>query len=80
MITWLKIWPLLLMPTVILSAIDAFPTSLIGGRVLGGGPVREYYLNTFSCRCCLQTLPLRWLVGFLQPVLCRNGYWLLPYP
>ena len=47
MITWLKIWPLLLMPTVILSAIAAFPTSLIGGRVLGGGPVREYYLNHF---------------------------------
>lgn len=47
MITWLQIWPLLLMPTVILSAIAAFPTSLIGGRVLGGGPVREYYLNHF---------------------------------
>lgn len=33
------------MPTLILSAIAAFPTLLIGGKVLGGGPVREYYLN-----------------------------------
>jgi len=47
LITWLKIWPLLMMPTVIFSAIAAFPTFLIGGRVLGGGPVREYYLNHF---------------------------------
>jgi hypothetical protein len=47
LITWLRIWPLLLMPTVILSALAAFPTSLIGGRVLGGGPVREYYVYHF---------------------------------
>jgi len=47
LITWLRIWPLLMMPTAILSAIAAFPASLIGGRVLGGGPVREYYLNHF---------------------------------
>ena len=35
------------MPTVILSAIAAIPTFLIGGRVHGGGPAREYYLNHF---------------------------------
>lgn len=47
MITWLKIWPLLLMPTVILSALAAIPTHIFNGRLLGGGPVREYYLNNF---------------------------------
>ena len=45
MITWIQLWPLMPMPTVILSALAAIPTLTFNGRVLGGGPVREYYLN-----------------------------------
>ena len=47
MITWIQLWPLMLMPTIILSALAAIPTRLFNGRLLGGGPVREYYLNHF---------------------------------
>jgi hypothetical protein len=45
MITWLQLWPLLTLPTLILGAITAIPTMPINGRVMGGGPVREYFLN-----------------------------------
>jgi hypothetical protein len=45
MITWLQLWPLLALPTLILGAITAIPTKLINGHVMGGGPVREYLLN-----------------------------------
>jgi hypothetical protein len=47
MITWLTYWPVLLTPTVILSALAALPTWTLNGRFVGGGPVREYYLNHF---------------------------------
>lgn len=47
MITWLQLWPLLLMPTIILSALAGMPSRVFSGRLLGGGPVREYYLNHF---------------------------------
>jgi len=47
MITWLQLWPVLLMPTIILTALASMPTHLFNGRLLGGGPVREYYLNHF---------------------------------
>ena len=45
MITWLQLWPLLTLPTLILGAITAIPTMHINGREMGGGPVREYFLN-----------------------------------
>ncbi len=45
MITWIQLWPVLMMPTIILSALSAMPTRLFNGRMLGGGPVREYLLN-----------------------------------
>lgn len=47
MITWFQLWPVLLMPSAILSALAAIPTLQVGGRLLGGGPVREFYLNHF---------------------------------
>lgn len=47
MITWLNYWPVLIMPTVILSAIAGVPTYLHSGGLIGGGPVREYFLNHF---------------------------------
>jgi hypothetical protein len=45
MITWLQLWPLLTLPTILLGAITSIPTMQISGRVVGGGPVREYFLN-----------------------------------
>lgn len=47
MITWLQLWPVMLMPTVILTALASMPTRMFNGRFMGGGPVREYYLNHF---------------------------------
>jgi hypothetical protein len=48
MITWLQYWFVMPMPTVILSAMAAMPTRAFNGHLLGGGPVREYYLNHFA--------------------------------
>lgn len=45
MITWIQLWPLFGLPTIILGAITAIPTRAINGRIIGGGPVREYFLN-----------------------------------
>lgn len=56
MITWLSYWPVLLLPTVILSALAGMPTRAFNGRMIGGGPVREYYLNHFM----LPVLPSDW--------------------
>jgi len=47
MITWLQLWPVLMMPTIIFTALASMPTRMFNGRLLGGGPVREYYLNNF---------------------------------
>lgn len=47
MITWLTLWPILLVPSIILMALASCPTFLFRGRMLGGGPVREFYLNNF---------------------------------
>ena len=62
MVTWIQLWPLMLMPTIILSALAAIPTRLFNGRVLGGGPVREYYLNHFI----LPVLPADASVSLVQ--------------
>lgn len=48
MITWLQYWIFLPMPTVILAAMASMPTISISGRWVGGGPVREFYLNSFA--------------------------------
>ena len=47
MITWLTLGPIFLVPSIILTALASCPTFLFRGRVLGGGPVREFYLNHF---------------------------------
>ncbi len=45
MITWLQLWLIMPIPTLVLGAMAAIPTMNIQGRVMGGGPVREYFLN-----------------------------------
>jgi hypothetical protein len=47
MITWLNYWPVMLLPTAILSALAALPTRMFNGHLIGGGPVRQYFLNHF---------------------------------
>jgi hypothetical protein len=45
MITWLQLFPMLLMPTYVLGALAALPTVQAFNHLLGGGPVREWLLN-----------------------------------
>lgn len=45
MITWLIYWPILVMPSVLMSAVAALPTTNFNDKTLGGGPVREFYVN-----------------------------------
>ena len=45
MITWIQVWPILGMPTIVVAGIAALPTAEFRSRILGGGPVREWLLN-----------------------------------
>jgi len=45
MMTWIQLWPMLGLPTVVVAGFAAMPTVAFHGRVLGGGPVREWLLN-----------------------------------
>jgi hypothetical protein len=45
MITWIQMWPILTIPFVIVTAAAAIPTAVWNGRILGGGPIREWLLN-----------------------------------
>ena len=45
MITWVTFWPMLALPAFLMSIIAAIPTVRINDKLLGGGPVREYYIN-----------------------------------
>ncbi len=53
MITWLQLFPILLLPTYVLIALAALPTVHAFNRTLGGGPLREWLLN----HCLLAWLP-----------------------
>lgn len=77
MITWLQYWPMLPMPTVILSAMAAMPTGMFNGRLVGGGPVREYYLNHFA----LPVLPADAGMQLVAWFSAANGFqeWLLAF-
>lgn len=45
MITWVQVWPLLCLPTVLLGLVGLLPTIHTASRVLGGGPLREWVIN-----------------------------------
>jgi hypothetical protein len=45
MITWLQLFPILLLPTYVLGVLAALPTVTAFNRMLGGGPLREWLLN-----------------------------------
>lgn len=45
MITWIQVWPLLGTPLLIVAGLAGLPTATFNGRVLGGGPIREWLLN-----------------------------------
>lgn len=45
MITWIQVWPILGIPFLTLAGLAALPTAAFNGRVLGGGPIREWLLN-----------------------------------
>ena len=77
MITWLTYWPVLLTPTVILSALAGLPTLMFNGHLVGGGPVREYYLNHFI----LPVLPTDAASSLVAWFLTASGLqeWLLSF-
>jgi len=45
MITWIQVWPILGIPTLVVAGTAGLPTAAFNGRILGGGPVREWLLN-----------------------------------
>lgn len=53
MITWIQLWPMLMLPTLFIGLACTLPTTQWQGRIIGGGPVREWLLN-------------HWLLPFLS--------------
>ncbi len=47
MLTWIRLGPILALPVLLLNAIGFLPTTFYDGRYFGGGPIREWTLNTF---------------------------------
>ena len=45
MITWVRLWPLLALPTLLVAGLGALPTGALRGQPLGGGPWRQVVLN-----------------------------------
>jgi len=45
MITWITFWPVLTAPTILMTLLATIKTFTFNGKTLGGGPIREYYLN-----------------------------------
>lgn len=45
MLTWLRLWPLLVLPTFFISLLMSLPLFEIRGVTLGGGLVRQWLLN-----------------------------------
>ncbi len=47
MLTWIRLWPVFVFPVLGLNLIGFFPTGGYQGQYYGGGPVREWAVNTF---------------------------------
>lgn len=45
MITWYQVWPLLLLPSLILFPVGLLPDTTLFGEPFGGGIVREFAIN-----------------------------------
>ena len=45
LLTWLRLWPLLALPTFLLTLLASLPLFEVRGVTLGGGPVRQWLLN-----------------------------------
>ncbi|MFQ5543872.1 MAG: hypothetical protein ACE5FY_05925 [Nitrospiria bacterium] len=47
MLTWIRLWPAFVFPVLVLNLIGFLPTLVFQGDYVGGGPVREWAVNTF---------------------------------
>lgn len=45
MLTWIRLWPLLALPSLLLTLLCSLPMFEIRGVTLGGGLVRQWLLN-----------------------------------
>ncbi len=46
MLTWIRFWPVFVGPVLLLNGLGFLPTLFEGGRYWGGGPIRQWMLNT----------------------------------
>ena len=78
MITWIQTWPLLALPSFIGSVLITVPTFNLKESLFGGGPVREWLVNSlllpvlpdgqhsiFSAWWLQASVTGEWLVSFL---------------
>ncbi|KAF0190500.1 MAG: hypothetical protein FD165_2668 [Gammaproteobacteria bacterium] len=45
MISWIQLWPVLVIPYVVLFSVGVLPTIALYGHAIGGSQVREWLLN-----------------------------------
>jgi len=45
LLTWLRLWPILALPTFLLTLLASLPLFEVRGTTLGGGLVRQWLLN-----------------------------------
>ena len=70
MLTWMRLWPLLLLPFVPLFLVGCLPTIPLMEVSLEGGIVRQWFVNHFL----LPVLPHDWAVT-LVAWFHQAGYW-----
>ncbi len=75
MITWIQLWPLLGLPTLIVAALAAIPTVVFHGRPFGGGPVREWLFNHVLLLPLPHAVTVALVARFAHPSILQQ--WLL---
>ena len=45
MISWVQLWPITALPSLVLIPLSLIPDFMLRGHLLGGGPFREFLLN-----------------------------------
>ncbi|MHB8455888.1 MAG: hypothetical protein ACYDDO_14610 [Acidiferrobacterales bacterium] len=75
MLTWIQLWPILGLPTLVIAALAGIPTVAFHGRLLGGGPVREWLFNHVILLPWPHDSTVAFVVGFAHASVLQE--WLL---
>jgi len=72
MTSWIRLWPMLLIPYVVLCVIGLIPTLHIFGRDVGGPYIREWVLNECLLPLLPQSAAIRIVDGFAHATVAQE--------